>query len=369
MLAISSSRCPSHPIATPRPSLSPARSAPSFLSFKRRGAMAISAVDAAKSDLSFASMVIKPPSHPTYDLKAIIRLALSEDAGDRGDVTCLATVPIEMEAEAQFLAKEDGVIAGIALAEMIFNEVDPLLKISWSVEDGNYIHKGMQFGKVSGCAHSILVAERVVLNFMQRMSGIATLTKAMASAANPACILETRKTAPGLRLVDKWAVLIGGGKNHRMGLFDMAMIKDNHISVAGGVTNAIRSVDQFLEQNKFHMSVEVETRTLEEVEHVLQYASRNKTSLTRIMLDNMVIPLPDGDVDVSMLKDAVEMIDGRFETEASGNVTLDTVKKIGATGVTYISSGALTHSVKALDISLKIDTELALQVGRRTKRA
>eukprot|EP00262_Sarcandra_glabra_P001010 TRINITY_DN11027_c0_g1_i1.p1 TRINITY_DN11027_c0_g1~~TRINITY_DN11027_c0_g1_i1.p1 ORF type:complete len:362 (-),score=58.19 TRINITY_DN11027_c0_g1_i1:326-1411(-) len=315
------------------------------------------------------SMVIKPPSHPTYDLQAVIKLALSEDAGDRGDVTCMATVPADMEVEAHFLGKEDGIIAGIALTDMIFNEVDPSLKVEWTQKDGDSIRKGIQFGKVYGRAHNIVVAERVVLNFMQRMSGIATLTKAMADAAHPACILETRKTAPGLRLVDKWAVLIGGGQNHRMGLFDMVMIKDNHISISRGVTNAIKSVDQFLEQRNLQMAVEIETRTLEEVEEVLHYASQKKTSLTRIMLDNMVVPLPNGDVDVSMLKEAVELINGRFETEASGNVTLETVKTIGQTGVTYISSGALTHSVKALDISLKIDTELALKVGKRTNRA
>ncbi|XP_042446497.1 nicotinate-nucleotide pyrophosphorylase [carboxylating], chloroplastic-like isoform X3 [Zingiber officinale] len=274
-----------------------------------------------------------------------------------------------MKAEAHFIAKEDGVVAGIALAEMIFNEVDHFLKVEWSVKDGDLVCKGMQFGKVYGNAHSIIVAERIVLNFMQRMSGIATLTKAMADAAHPSCILETRKTAPGLRLVDKWAVLIGGGKNHRLGLFDMVMIKDNHISIAGGVTNALKSVDEFLQQSNLQMPVEVETRTLEELEELLEFSSQNRTSLTRIMLDNMVVPLPNGDVDVSMLKDAVQLVNGRFETEASGNVTIETVKKIGETGVTYISSGALTHSVKALDISLKIDTELALQVGRRTNRA
>ncbi|TKW34530.1 hypothetical protein SEVIR_2G312700v4 [Setaria viridis] len=312
---------------------------------------------------------VAPPAHPTYDLRAVIALALSEDAGDRGDVSCLATIPSDVEAEATFIAKADGVIAGISLADMIFNQVDPSLKVEWFESDGNYVHKGLQFGKVYGCARSIIVAERVVLNFMQRMSGIATLTKAMSDAARPASILETRKTAPGLRLVDKWAVLIGGGKNHRLGLFDMVMIKDNHISVAGGIANAMRSVDQFLEKEKLTIPVEVETRTIEEVKDVLKYAAENKTSLTRIMLDNMVVPLTNGDVDVSMLKDAVQLINGRFETEASGNVTIDTVKKIGETGVTYISSGALTHSVKALDISLKIDTELALQVGRRTNRA
>ncbi|XP_019164864.1 PREDICTED: nicotinate-nucleotide pyrophosphorylase [carboxylating], chloroplastic [Ipomoea nil] len=315
------------------------------------------------------SLAVKPPAHPTYDLKGVIHLALSEDAGDRGDVTCKATIPVDMEVEAHFIAKEDGIIAGIALAEMVFDEVDPTLEVEWSRKDGDKVHKGLQFGKVHGNAHSIIVAERVVLNFMQRMSGIATLTKAMADAANPAYILETRKTAPGLRLIDKWAVLIGGGQNHRMGLFDMVMIKDNHISTAGGVSEALKSVDQYLEQNSLQMGVEIETRTLEEVHEVLRYASKTKTSLTRIMLDNMIVPLPNRDIDVSMLKEAVDLIGGRFETEASGNVTLETVHKIGQTGVTYISSGALTHSVKALDISLKIDTELALEVGRRTNRA
>lgn len=322
-----------------------------------------------KNGKSVESVIVKPPVHPTYDLKGVIKLALSEDAGDKGDVTCLATIPTEMEVEAFFLAKDDGIVAGIALAEMIFNEVDPTLKVEWYKKDGDNVSKGMKFGKVHGRAHSIVVAERVVLNFMQRMSGIATLTKAMADAAHPACILETRKTAPVLRLVDKWAVLIGGGQNHRMGLFDMVMIKDNHISVAGGVSNALKSVDLYLKNNNLQMGVEVETRTFEEIHEVLDYASQNETLLSRIMLDNMVVPQPDGDIDVSMLKEAVQLINGKFETEASGNVTLETVHKIGQTGVTYISSGALTHSVKALDISLKIDTELALEVGRRTKRA
>ncbi|KAK9106156.1 hypothetical protein Scep_023000 [Stephania cephalantha] len=336
----------------------------------KRGFIRMSATIETKNPrIGWESMVIKPPSHPTYDINAVIKLALAEDAGDQGDVTSMATVPGDMEVEAHFLAKEDGVVAGIALAEMIFDEVDQSLKVEWTQKDGDFVNKGMQFGKVYGRAHSIVVAERVVLNFMQRMSGIATLTKAMADAAYPAYILETRKTAPGLRLVDKWAVLIGGGKNHRMGLFDMVMIKDNHISVAGGVANAIKSVDQFLEQRNLQMGVEVETRTLDEVKEVLNYAAHEKTSLTRVMLDNMVVPLPNGDVDISMLKEAVELINGRFETEASGNVTLETVHKIGQSGVTFISSGALTHSVKALDISLKIDMELALQVGRRTKRA
>ncbi|KAK2453408.1 quinolinate phoshoribosyltransferase [Trifolium repens] len=336
---------------------------------KLRRVVKMSATEVTNPTISYESFAIKPPVHPTYDLKGIIKLALAEDAGDRGDITCLATIPFNMEVEAYFLAKEDGIVAGIALAEMIFNEVDPSLKVEWSKKDGDFVLKGIQFGKVYGRAHNIVVAERVVLNFMQRMSGIATLTKAMAEAASPAYILETRKTAPCLRLLDKWAVIIGGGRNHRMGLFDMVMIKDNHISTAGGVTNALKAVDLYLEKNSLQLEVEVETRTLEEVEEVLHYASQTKTSLTRIMLDNMVVPLPNGDVDISMLKEAVQLVNGRFETEASGNVTIDTVHKIGQSGVTYISSGSLTHSVKALDISLKIDTELALKVGRRTGRA
>ncbi|KAL4186362.1 hypothetical protein AMTRI_Chr09g33520 [Amborella trichopoda] len=340
----------------------------SFLS-SSRPAIKMYAVGTSVQAQLLRSMSIPPPSHPTYDLKAVIKLALAEDAGDRGDVSCLATIPADKEGEAHFLPKEDGVIAGIGVADIVFMEVDPLLKVEWSRSDGDDINKGVQFGKVYGCAHSILVAERVVLNFMQRMSGIATHTKAMADAAHPARILETRKTAPGLRLLDKWAVLIGGGQNHRMGLFDMVMIKDNHISVAGGITSALASVDQYLEQRNLKIPVEIETRTLDEVKEVLLYASQRRSSLTRIMLDNMVVPLPNGNIDVSMLKEAVKLIDGKFETEASGNVTVKTVNKIGQTGVTYISSGALTHSVKALDISLKVDLELAREVGRRTNRA
>ncbi|KAJ7531448.1 hypothetical protein O6H91_14G044300 [Diphasiastrum complanatum] len=312
---------------------------------------------------------IAPPPHPTYDLHQVIRLALQEDVGNLGDLTCLATIPSETQAEAQFLAKEDGVVAGIQLANMIFHEVDPSLKVEWVVQDGNLVRKGLLFGTVVGEARSILTAERVVLNFMQRMSGIATATKAMADAARPARILETRKTAPGLRLIDKWAVLIGGGENHRMGLFDMIMIKDNHVAVAGGIKEAIAAVNSYLIENNLDVAVEVETRTLDEVREVLACVTKGTGQVTRVMLDNMVVPLASGDVEVTMLQEAVKLINGKLETEASGNVTLQTVGKIGATGVTFISSGALTHSVRALDISLNVDTDLALAVGKRTSRA
>ncbi len=200
-------------------------------------------------------------------------------------------------------------------------------------------------------AHSILVAERVVLNFMQRMSGIATFTAVMAAAAAPARMLETRKTAPGLRLLDKWAVRIGGGENHRMGLYDMVMIKDNHIAAAGGITAAIARTARYLrEHGLVGMPVEVEAATLEDVREALRSCPGGEVAaedacVTRIMLDNM---------DVETMREAVTLVAGRVETEASGNVTLQTVPRIAATGVTFISSGALTHSVTALDISLNI---------------
>ncbi|CAM6091650.1 unnamed protein product [Calypogeia fissa] len=301
------------------------------------------------------SMSIPPPAHPTYQLLDIIRYALAEDAGDRGDITCFSTIPPETKAQAQFLAKADGIIAGIDLAEMIFREVDPELKVEWQVQDADAVTSGLRFGSVNGNARSILIAERVVLNFMQRMSGIATSTKKMAEAARPARILDTRKTAPGLRLVDKWAVLIGSGENHRMGLYDMMMVKDNHTDVAGGIKNAIAAADHYIRENNLDVGVEMETRTLKEVEEVLECIKDGSGKVvTRIMLDNMVKRLPEGGIDVSMLQQAVKIINGVVDTEASGNVTLQTVKEIGATGVTYISSGALTHSVEALDISLKV---------------
>lgn len=315
------------------------------------------------------AMKVAPPSHPTADISSIVRLALSEDAGDRGDVTCEATIPPEILAEATFLAKADGVLAGTAVAEMVFLEVDKDLKVQWTLEDGDIVTKGKEFGKVRGRARSILVGERVALNFMQRMSGIATATKKMAEAAKPARILETRKTVPGLRLLDKWAVLIGGGENHRMGLFDMVMIKDNHIAAAGGIPQAVAATQKYLQDRELDMGVEVETRTLDEVKELLECRGEGRGRVTRIMLDNMVAPSPNGGLDVSMLEKAVHLVGGQLETEASGNLTMETVAQIGSTGVTFISSGALTHSVKALDISLNIDNELALAVGKRTHRS
>jgi nicotinate-nucleotide pyrophosphorylase (carboxylating) len=279
------------------------------------------------------------------------------------------------------------VLAGQALADMVLAQVDPTLKArsprarrlrradaarqaTWDVLDGGRLKRGDKFGVITGsgallcahtvhrkltlrlAAHTILVAERIVLNFMQRMSGIATLTAAMAAAAAPARILETRKTAPGLRLLDKWAVRIGGGENHRMGLYDMVMIKDNHIAAAGGITAAVTRTAEYLRAHGLvGMPVEVEASTLDDVREALRSCpggegASDAACVTRIMLDNM---------DVETMRAAVAMVGGRVETEASGNVTLATVPSIAATGVTFISSGALTHSVAALDISLNIE--------------
>ena len=252
---------------------------------------------------------------------------------------------------ATLLAKADGVLAGQALCNQILAAVDPEVTVSWSKIDGDVIAKGELFCEMTGKAHSILRAERVLLNFMQRMSGIATLTKAMADAAAPAYMLETRKTVPGLRLPDKWAVLIGGGKNHRMGLFDMIMIKDNHIAASGSIEAAVRNAQAYLKENESPAKIEVETRTMGEVAQVIALLDDDEadtSAVSRVMLDNM--SLED-------MAEAVRMFAGRVETEASGNVTLETVHAIGQTGVTFVSSGTLTHSVMALDISLNVSTE------------
>lgn len=286
----------------------------------------------------------------TQSIDELILLALREDVGS-GDVSTNATIAPETQAEGRFLAKADGVLAGKFVAERVFALVDEALQVEWTANDGDFLTKGTYFGTVKGKARSLLVAERLALNLMQRMSGIATATQLMVEAVKPhhAQILDTRKTVPGLRFLDKWAVKIGGGTNHRIGLFDMVMIKDNHITASGSITNAIQAARAYLFANQIEVPIEVETRTLAEVDEVLSVGG-----IDRIMLDNMTKVLSDGSFDVSMLQEAVAKIDKRFPTEASGNVTLERVNQIAATGVDYISSGALTHSVIALDISLKI---------------
>eukprot|EP00882_Tetradesmus_deserticola_P026753 GHRQ01029543.1.p1 GENE.GHRQ01029543.1~~GHRQ01029543.1.p1 ORF type:complete len:254 (+),score=112.15 GHRQ01029543.1:635-1396(+) len=231
-----------------------------------------------------------------------------------------------------------------------------------SAADGDAVQYGVEFGVVSGSARSILVAERICLNFMQRMSGIATATAAMVAAAagHAAKILDTRKTAPGLRLLDKWAVALGGGTPHRMGLYDMMMIKDNHIAAAGGISQAVAAAEAYIQQHGLDgVQVEVETSNLDQVQQVLDVlASGAAPHVTRVMLDNMTLKDAScpGGVAVSLLKQAVAKIAGKVQTEASGNVTLQSVAEIASSGVDFISVGALTHSVKALDISLNVVT-------------
>lgn len=292
---------------------------------------------------------MRPPYLSDAALDALLAAALAEDVGT-GDVTTEATIPPGTGARARFLAKAPGILAGLAVAERVFAAVDPTVRVSWAAADGDAVAPGAVFGEVAGPARSLLVAERLALNLMQRMSGIATATRRMVEAARPARILDTRKTAPGLRLLDKWAVRLGGGENHRLGLYDRILIKDNHIAAAGGIGPAIAAAHAYRRRTgRTDLEIEVEARTLDEVRAVLA-----ADPVDYILLDNMVRVEADGTVDTAMLRAAVALIDGRLRTEASGNVTLATVPAIAATGVDFISSGALTHSVTALDLSLKI---------------
>ena len=288
------------------------------------------------------------PHDVAADLPELLVRALAEDVG-AGDVTTEATVGPGVQATGRFLVKEDGVVAGLAVAERVFAAVDPDLVLAWSAGDGDAVRAGTTVGTVRGAARSILVGERLALNLVQRMSGIATAARAYAEAAAPAVVLDTRKTAPGLRLLDKLAVRLGGGHNHRVGLFDRVLVKDNHIEAAGGVREALAAVTAHVPDG---VPVEIEARTLDEVDAVLA-ARADGLRVDTVLLDNMARPA-GGTTDVSVLAEAVRRVGGRLATEASGNVTLATVGAIGATGVDFVSVGALTHSVRALDVSLKI---------------
>ncbi|WP_460503059.1 carboxylating nicotinate-nucleotide diphosphorylase, partial [Hymenobacter agri] len=242
---------------------------------------------------------------------------------------------------AHLLVKGDGVLAGMALAPLIFAEVDPALTMTPLLADGARVKHGDIAFTVEGPARSILTAERLVLNCMQRMSGIATYTAHLTTllAGTNAKLLDTRKTTPNFRLCEKWAVLIGGGVNHRYGLFDMIILKDNHVDYAGGIAQAIAATHAYLQEKGLQLPIEIETRSLAEVQQALDAGG-----IQRIMLDNMP---PD------QLREAVALIAGRFPTEASGGITEQTIGEVARTGVDYISVGALTHSVKSLDLSLK----------------
>lgn len=270
----------------------------------------------------------------------IIAAALQEDIGD-GDHTALSTIPADAEGKAKLLIKEDGILAGMKVAQKVFSMVDPGLQMQPYLPDGSRIRKGDVAFTVWGKSASLLTAERTVLNFMQRMSGIATQTRRYVDALEGlnTVILDTRKTTPNMRIFEKYAVRAGGAQNHRMGLYDMIMIKDNHVDFAGGIPQAIQAVHRYLEQKHKDLQIEIEVRNMEELNQVLANGGVN-----RIMLDNFP---PD------RLREAVSLIDGRYESEASGGITLETIRRYAETGVDFISVGALTHQIKSLDMSLK----------------
>jgi len=269
-----------------------------------------------------------------------IKNAVAEDLGD-GDHTSLSTIPANAQGKAKLIIKEDGIVAGVELALQIFEYIDPNLLVKTFLVDGAAVKYGDIVLTVKGSTHSILLAERLVLNCMQRMSGIATKTHSVVELISNyhTKLLDTRKTTPGLRLLEKWAVRIGGGVNHRIGLYDMILIKDNHVDYAGGIANAINASNNYLKEHHKDLQIEIEVRNLSELSTAL-----NTGNVNRIMLDNFAIP---------DLKEAVALIDGRFITEASGGITEENIVEYAACGVDYISMGALTHSVKSLDMSLK----------------
>jgi nicotinate-nucleotide pyrophosphorylase (carboxylating) len=291
-------------------------------------------------DAALYFYTVKPYYITDEALKQFITAALAEDVGD-GDHSSLASIREDAVSRAKLLVKENGTLAGVELAQHIFNHIDDRLKLSISKTDGTTVKQGEIAFTVEGPSRSILMAERLVLNCMQRMSAIATKTKHLTHLikGTSAKILDTRKTTPNFRLLEKWAVVIGGGHNHRIGLFYMIMLKDNHIDMAGGVVQAIIRTKDYLRATKRDLKIEVETRNLAEVREVLLVGGVNI-----IMLDNM----PPEEI-----KEAVKLIAGKYQTEASGGITEHTIRTVAECGVDFISVGALTHSVKSMDLSLK----------------
>ncbi|SOC81477.1 nicotinate-nucleotide pyrophosphorylase [carboxylating] [Salinimicrobium sediminis] len=274
------------------------------------------------------------------EIEIIIENALREDVGD-GDHSSLACIPADARGKAKLLVKDTGILAGVEFARRVFEKVDPQLKIEVQMEDGSRIKPRDIVFYVEGASRSILKAERLVLNAMQRMSAIATKTRTFVDKleGTNTHILDTRKTTPGIRALEKWAVKIGGGENHRFGLFDMIMLKDNHIDYAGGIDTAITKTKTYLKENNMDLKIIVEARNLNEIKQILKAGGVN-----RILLDNF---------NYDETKEAVALINGRCETESSGGITPETARKYAECGVDFISSGALTHSVYNLDLSLK----------------
>jgi nicotinate-nucleotide pyrophosphorylase (carboxylating) len=283
---------------------------------------------------------MKPAYLTSESLQRFIQSALNEDIGP-GDYSSLASIPAGKTGKAKLLIKDDGILAGVELAGEIFKAVDPRLEVEFFKQDGDPVKVGDIGLIVSGSSSSILSAERLVLNCMQRMSAIATKTHLLSQLIShtKAKLMDTRKTTPNFRLMEKWAVLIGGGVNHRFALYDMVMLKDNHVDFAGGIRAAIERTKNYLKENNLNLKIEIETRNLDEVRQVLEVGG-----IDYIMLDNM---------DYATMREAVTTIDGKYSTEASGGITEDTLAAVAECGVDYISMGALTHSVSSLDISLK----------------
>jgi len=273
-------------------------------------------------------------------LNTFIDNALKEDIGN-GDHTSLACIPSMSEGKAQLIIKEKGILAGVEVALQVFRRFDTFLKINVFIEDGAKVFPGDIVFTVEGRIISILQCERLVLNIMQHLSGIATQTNLYVErlAGTPAKLLDTRKTTPGMRLLDKEAVRLGGGNNHRIGLFDMVLIKDNHIDYAGGIETAINAVNKYLNKRGKMLKIEIEARNLDEVERIVKHSGVHS-----ILFDNF---------NIEETRKAVEMVSGHYETESSGNITLDNIRDYALCGVDYISVGALTHHVKSLDMSLK----------------
>ncbi len=273
-------------------------------------------------------------------INKFISSALEEDIG-HGDHSTLGSVPTTALSTAQLILKSEGILAGIELAQKIFAYADPEIKVEVLKQDGEAYENGELAFNVTGSSQTILSSERLVLNCMQRMSAVATYTNHLCSLikGSRAKLLDTRKTTPLFRLPEKWAVLIGGGVNHRFGLYDMVMLKDNHIDFSGGVKNAVENIVEYLKERNLNLAIEVEVRSLAELEEVLDVGQ-----VDRVLLDNM---LP------SDIREAIKMIDNTFETEASGGITEKNIAEIADTGVDYISVGALTHSYQSMDMSLK----------------
>lgn len=270
----------------------------------------------------------------------LIDLSFAEDIGD-GDHTTLCCIPEDAMGKSHLLIKEDGILAGVEIAKEVFARFDPTMVVEVLINDGAKVHRGDIAMVVTGKVRSLLQTERLMLNIMQRMSGIATMTHRYVERieGTGAHVLDTRKTTPGMRMLEKMAVKIGGGVNHRIGLFDMILLKDNHIDFAGGISNAINRCHAYLKERNLDLKIEIEVRNFAELNQVLECGGVN-----RIMLDNFT---------VADTKKAVDLINHRYEVESSGNITLDTIRSYAEQGVDYVSVGALTHSVKGLDMSFK----------------